>query len=125
MMVLLVLERSMEFISIFKTELKPNITSETNLKIVNFLDVTLNFNTKTYEPYKKPNNNPLHININSNHQSNIIKNLPENIQKKNKLSSNTRIFSNSKGLYNALSPSDFNLIKVIPQQHQTKTEKGT
>ena len=82
MMVLLVLERSMEFISIFKTELKLNITSETNLKIANFFDVTMNFNTKTYELYKKPNNNPLYININSNHQSNIIKNLPENIQKR-------------------------------------------
>ena len=56
-----------EFISIFKTEFKLNITSEANLKIVNFLDVTLNSNTGTQELYNKPNNNPLYININSNH----------------------------------------------------------
>ena len=49
-----------EFISIFKTEFKLNMTSETNLKIVN-----------------KPNNNPFYINTNSNHPLNIIKNLPK------------------------------------------------
>ena len=38
-----------ELISIFKTEFKLNITSETNLKIVNVLDVTLNLNTGTPE----------------------------------------------------------------------------
>ena len=34
------------------------ITSEMKLKIVNFLDVTLNLNTGTYKPYNKPNNDP-------------------------------------------------------------------
>ena len=42
-----------------KTEFKLSITSETNLKIVNFFDVTLNLNTGAQEPYSKPNNNPL------------------------------------------------------------------
>ena len=68
----------------FKTEFKLNITSEMNPKIVNFLDVILNLNTKSNKPYSKPNNNPLCININSNHPPNVIKNLLENIQKKNK-----------------------------------------
>ena len=44
-----------ELISIFKTEFKLNITSETNLKIVNFLDVTWNLNTRTHEPYLQKN----------------------------------------------------------------------
>ena len=111
----------MEFISTFKTEFKLSISSETNLMIVNFLDVTLNLNTGTHEPYNTLNNNPLYININSNHPPKIIKNLPENIQKRiSKLSSSTRIFTISKGLYNnALSA----LLK--PQQHQIKTEKRT
>ena len=50
-----------EFISIFKAEFKLSITSETNLKIVNVLDATLNLNTGTHEPYIKPNNNLLYI----------------------------------------------------------------
>ena len=88
---------------------KLSLTSETNLKIVSFLDVTLNLNTGTHKLYNKPNNNPLYININSNHPPKIIKNLPENIQKRiSKLSSSTRIFNNFKNLYNnALSASEF------------------
>ena len=109
-----------EFISIFKTEFKLNITSEANLKIVNFLDVTLNSNTGTQELYNKPNNNPLYININSNHPPKIIKNLPENIQKRiRELSSSTRIFNNSKDLdNNALSVSGFQQ-RIRFEQHKT------
>ena len=50
-------------------------TCETNLKAVNFLDVTLNLTTGKYQPYNKPDNDPLYINILSNHPPNIIKNL--------------------------------------------------
>ena len=39
-----------------------NITIQTNLKIVNYLDVTFNLNNGTYYPYRKPNNQPLYIN---------------------------------------------------------------
>ena len=45
-----------EFTSIFKSEFKLSITSETNLKIVKFLDITLNLNTGTNETYNKTNN---------------------------------------------------------------------
>ena len=44
-----------------------NITIQTNLKIVNFLDVTFNLNNATYYPYRKPNDHPLYINVESNH----------------------------------------------------------
>ena len=75
-----------KFLSIFKTEFKLTITCETILKILNFLDVTLNLNTGTHEPYNRPNNNPLYININSNHTPNILKYFPGNIEKRiNKL----------------------------------------
>ena len=37
----------------------------------------MNLNTGTHEPYNKPNNNPLYININSNHPPKIIKNLKD------------------------------------------------
>ena len=111
--------KGVQFIS---TEFKLSITSETNLKIVNFLDVTLNLNTRTHEPYSKPNNNPLYININSNHPPKIIKNLPENIQKRiSKLSSSTRIFNNFKDLHNnALSASGIQQ-RIRFEQHKTAT----
>ena len=91
-----------EFISTFKTEFKLSITSDTNLKIVNFLDVTLNLNTRTHELTINLTINPsLYINIDLNHPRKIIKNLPENIQKRiSKLSSSTRVFNSSKDLYN-------------------------
>ena len=54
------------------------ITIETNLKTVNFLDVTLNVCTCNgkYYPYRKPNNRPLYINRLSNHPPSILKHLP-------------------------------------------------
>ena len=52
------------------------ITITTNLKTVNFLDVTFNLCTGKYQPYKKPNDTPTYINVNSNHPPNIIKALP-------------------------------------------------
>ena len=49
-----------------------SITIEANLKVVNFLDVTLDLNTETYKPYMKPNNRILYINKQSNHPPSII-----------------------------------------------------
>eukprot|EP00794_Sanderia_malayensis_P008522 gene8522-biopygen6821 len=59
-----------------------NITIQTNLKIVNYLDVTFNLNNETYYPYRKPNNQPLYINVKSNHPANIIKKLPDSINRR-------------------------------------------
>ena len=59
-----------------------NITIQTNLKIVNYLDVTFNLNNGTYCPYRKPNNQPLYINAKSNHPPNIIKQLPDSISRR-------------------------------------------
>ena len=43
------------------------ITIETNLKVVNFLDITLNIENRKYWPYSKPNNTQQYINTKSNH----------------------------------------------------------
>ena len=43
------------------------ITIHRNLKIVNFIDVTLNLGNCTYEPYKKDNDTPIYIHTSSNH----------------------------------------------------------
>ena len=84
------------FIKIFKVDFDLSITCETNLKPVNFLDVTLNLTIGKYQPYNKPNNNPLYINILFNHCPNIIKNLPRNISKRiNTLSADETAFNKS------------------------------
>ena len=38
-----------------------------NMKIVNYLDVTLNLNDGSYRPYKKPNDETNYIHVNSDH----------------------------------------------------------
>ena len=71
-----------DFITIFKEDFDLSIICETNLKAVIFLDITLNLTTGKYQTYNKPDNNPLYINILSNHPPSIIKNLPGNISKR-------------------------------------------
>ena len=51
-----------DFIKIF-IDFNLSITCETNLKAVNFLDITLTLTTGKYQPYNKPDNNLLYINI--------------------------------------------------------------
>ena len=49
------------------------ITICTNLKIVNFLDVTSKFKNGTFEPFKKENDTPIYKHTSSNHSPSIIK----------------------------------------------------
>ena len=63
------------------------IEIETNLKIVNFLDVTFNLADSTYRPYRKPNDNLLYIHTSSNHPPQVIKYRPDSI--KERLSNNS------------------------------------
>ena len=44
-----------------------SISINTNLKTVNFLNVSLNQNNGTYYPYREPNNDPLYVPAKSNH----------------------------------------------------------
>ena len=96
--------------NIFRKEFQLSIVCKTNLKIVNFLDVTLDLTTNSkYKPYNKLGNIPLYINVKSNHPTNIMKNLPKSISPRiNKLSSDKSVCDNAKDLYNnALSSSSF------------------
>ena len=112
-----------DFMKIFKEDFDLSITCETNLKAVNFLDVTLNLTTGKYQPYNKPDNNPLYINILSNHPPNIIKNLPGNISKRiNTLSADETTFNKSKDLCNnALAESGFKHKITFQKQQNTST----
>ena len=50
-----------------------NLQIKTNLKEVDFIDVSLNLRNGTYRSYKKPNNRLLYIHSLSNHPPNVIK----------------------------------------------------
>ena len=69
---------SKNIIKIFK-EVGFKIEIQTNLKIVNFLDVTFNLAHGTYRLYTKPNDSLLYISTFSNHLAQVIKQLPVSI----------------------------------------------
>ena len=58
------------------------VIADTNLIQTDFLDVVLNLNTGKFSPFRKPNDNPLYINIRSNHPPTITKHLPLMIEKR-------------------------------------------
>ena len=66
----------------------------TNLKICNFLDVTLNLTDGTYYPYRKPDNETLYIDSNSNHPPTIIKHPPVALGRRiSDISSSKKLFN--------------------------------
>ena len=76
------------------------ITMQTNLKIVNYPDVTFNLTNGSYYPYRKPNNLPRYINIKSNHPPHIIKQLPASINRRiSDNSCNEHEFKKAKPIY--------------------------
>ena len=84
-----------EIITIFK-ECGISLTTKTNLKVVQFLDIELDLINNTYRPYKKPNDNPMYINVNSNHPLSIIKQIPPSFNRRlSNLSSDEEVFLNN------------------------------
>ena len=70
------------------------------MKIVNYLDVTLNLNDGSYRPYKKPNEETSYIHANSDHPRSILKQLPKSIEKRlSSLSSSKEIFEETAPYY--------------------------
>ena len=80
-----------------------------NLKIVNFLDSTLDLNSGIFKPYMKPNNSPQYINRKSNHPPAILKGIPEAVNKRlSSISKNEQVFDLAKPPYQeALAKSGF------------------
>ena len=88
-------------INIFKDKFNLKITIRSNLKVVNFLDVTLNLADNSFQPYRKPGDSPLYINIDSNHPPNIIKSIPKMISNRiNNISSSKQSFDRAAPFYN-------------------------
>ena len=103
-----------------------DIEIETNLKRVNFLDITFDLHSETYKPYKKPNDKLMYINTSSNHPPQVIKQLPDSLSKRlSNNSSNERTFNESTGEYeSALKESGYKTkLKYIPQQAPKKNRQ--
>jgi hypothetical protein len=78
------------------------ITAEITHQSVNFLDVTFNLRDESYQPYRKPKNDPLFIDSRSNHPPAITKQLPTSVNMRiSQLSSNQEAFSKTAPLYEA------------------------
>ena len=66
----------------------------------NFLDVSLSLTDGTYYPYRKPNNETLYIDSNSNHPPTIIKHLPAAIGRRiSDIPSTKEVFNKAKPHY--------------------------
>ena len=77
-----------------------SITSKTNLKIVDYLEVTFNLQSNSYKSYRKPGNLPGYIHKQSNHPPTILNELPKTIAKRiSDLSSSENIFHNAIPVY--------------------------
>ena len=83
---------------IFK-ENKLDIVIKCNMKLVNYLDVTLKLNNLNYKPYHKPDNEILNIHKDSNHPLSILNQIPKSIEKRIFTLSNETTFNESKEIY--------------------------
>ena len=76
-----------------------SITSKTNLKIVDYLNVTFDLQNNSYKPYRKPDNLPVNIHKNLNHPQTILNELPKIIAKRISDLSSSKIYSTMLYLY--------------------------
>ena len=89
-----------DIINIFKN-IGLKITIDTNLKRVDFLDVSLDLDTGLHKPYRKPTEKLTYIHRQSCHPFSTFKNLVGNISKRiSDLSSNVEIFNSAAPYYN-------------------------
>ena len=71
-----------DLFKMFKEELGLKITLDTDLTVVNFLDVTFDLHKEKFYPFRKPNDRPLYIHKDSNHPPHVTKQLPKAINKR-------------------------------------------
>lgn len=95
------------------------IEIETNKTRIQYLDVDMNSEERTFGPYQKPNNRLIYVNKRSNHSQKTLKHIPQTIEKRlNTISSSREKFQNAKPEYErALKDSGY-------QEKLTWTEEG-
>ena len=117
-----------EFRQLFN-ESRLSLEIEYNLKTVNYLGITLDLNTGSYKPYRKPNDETLYIHTKSNHPANILKQPHISIETVlSNLSSNPEIFHEvSKHYQNILSQSgyDYKLQCKPPKNENENKSKSS
>ena len=70
------------------------------MKNVNYLDVTLNLDSNSFQPYSKPEDLLSYVHAESNHPPNILKQIPHSIELRlSATSSSESIFRNSTHVY--------------------------
>ena len=109
------------------------ITHEKNLTKINFLDVTFDLSSETFEQYRKPNDYPQYVHMDSNHPRSILKNIPFAVNKRlNEISCSKEMFTKHSPEYqSALDKSGFNhkmkytaiLDNEIDEKKKRKTRK--
>ena len=88
-----------KFFQIFKT-MNFAITIEANITATDFLDIWLDLKNSLYKPYRKQNDNPNYIHVNSNHPNSIKSDLPKMINKRlSNLSSSKQAFGDISPFY--------------------------
>ena len=99
--------------------------TQSNLKVVDYLDVTFNLIDSSYRPFNKTNNEINYIHRQSNHPPSIIKQLPLSVERRlSKLSSNEKIFNDSIPNYQeALIKAGYNH-KLTNQKHDQKRDNS-
>ena len=104
-----------------------SITISANLKVVDFLDVTLNLTLGTYKPYCKPNSKPLYVNKKSNHPPGVINNIAEGVNKRlNEISSNKELFDEAAPFYQkSLNEAGYSFkLEFTPKTNHQETENS-
>ena len=87
----------------------------------------MDLQTGEYKPCMKPNNRPLYIHKESNHPPSIIKNIPENVNKRlTAISSNETVFKKAAPIYQeALQRSGYTYeLKYQPSTNINKHQKA-
>jgi len=104
-----------------------SITAKANMKLVDFLDVNLNFDSETFRPYMKPNGSPVYVHRDSNHPRSILENIPNSINRRlSSISSNQEVFQAAcKPYQEALKKSgyDFELFFDPPKPGSSKKNR--
>ena len=78
-----------------------SVTIEAGVKQTDYLDISFDLNTGLHRPYRKEDTPPVYINVDSNHNPSIKKNLPVMISKRlSMLSSNEQVFNQESSVYN-------------------------
>ena len=89
-----------ELIKFYEDKFGLTITVNTGMNKVDHLDISMNMEKGIYQPYKKPNDNVRYVNVESNHPSKVIKQIPIGINKRlRNISCNEEEFNKVRPIY--------------------------